>query len=85
MFLRIVEWETPSALQLPLSALFRQGEGWAVFVVAEGTARRVEVEVGRRNGRTAEVLSGLQEGDRVVTHPNNALADGARVVERAAF
>ncbi|MCU0911894.1 MAG: HlyD family efflux transporter periplasmic adaptor subunit [Rhodobacteraceae bacterium] len=85
VFLRVVEWETGSALQLPLSALFRQGDGWAVFAVSGGTARRVPVEIGRRNGETAEVLSGLEEGDRVVTHPNDALSDGAPVVERVAF
>lgn len=85
VFLRIVEWETEGALQIPLSALFRRGEQWAVFAVEEGLARRVPVEIGRRNSVAAEVLSGLDEGMRVITHPNEALADGAPVVEREAL
>ncbi len=85
VFLRIVEWETEDALQIPLSALFRRGEEWAVFVVEEGLARRVPVEIGRRNSTRAEVLSGLTEGMQVITHPNEALTDGAPVVEREAF
>ncbi|MDH3264713.1 MAG: HlyD family efflux transporter periplasmic adaptor subunit [Paracoccaceae bacterium] len=85
VFLRIVEWETEDALQIPLSALFRRGEDWAVFAAEEGLARRVPVEIGRRNSTKAEVLSGLEEGMRVITHPNEALTDGAPVVEREAF
>ena len=85
VFLRIVEWEAEDTLQVPLSALFRHGEGWAVFAVAEGVARRLPVEIGRRNALTAQVISGLDMGMRVVTHPNEALSDGAPVVERVAF
>lgn len=85
VFLRVVEWETEDALQIPLSALFRRGEQWAVFAVEEGLARRVPVEIGRRNSTRAQVLSGLAEGMRVITHPNEALTDGAPVVEREAF
>jgi HlyD family secretion protein len=82
VFLRIVEWETAEALQVPLSALFRVGDTWHVFTVENGRARRVAVEIGRRNERMAEVTGGLAEGVRVVTHPNEALRDGAPVVER---
>lgn len=85
VFLRVVEWQTDSALRVPVSALFRQGDDWAVFTVSDGTARRVAVEIGRRNGEVAEVLSGLEEGARVVTHPSDALTDGAPVAERKAL
>jgi HlyD family secretion protein len=84
VFLRIVEWQADDVLQLPLSALFRHGGGWAVYAVADGTARRMPVEIGRRNDRMAEVLSGIAEGTRVVTHPSDALSDGAPVRERPA-
>jgi len=79
VFLRIVEWQADGVLQLPLSALFRQGEGWAVYAVAGNTARLVPVEIGRRNDRMVEVTGGLEEGARVVTHPSDALSDGAPV------
>ncbi len=72
-------WEGQNVLQVPASALFRHGDGWAVFVIAEGKAARRVVEVGHRSGLTAEVVSGLNEGDQVVVHPSNDLKDGAEV------
>lgn len=71
--------ETDDAARAPESALFREGEGWGTFVVAEGRARRRRVEVGHRDGVWAEVLGGLSPGDPVVVHPPEDLVDGARV------
>lgn len=82
VFLRVVEWETPDALQVPLSALFRRGDSWAVFVADGERVREIEVGIGRRNSEMAEVLSGLAAGDRVVTHPNEELSAGAPIIER---
>ena len=79
---RIVVWETADAVKVPTSALFRRGEKWAVFVADGGRARLREIEVGRRNGLTAEVLKGLDAGARVIVHPPDTLADGARVKAR---
>ena len=64
------------------SALFRRGEKWAVFVAEGGRARLREVEVGRRNGLTAQVLKGLEAGAQVVVHPPDTLTDGARIKAR---
>lgn len=83
VFLRIVEWEADDVLQVPLSALFRSDGGWAVYVEREGTARLARIETGRRSATAAEVRSGLTEGDRVVTHPSDALADGVEIMERS--
>lgn len=83
VFLRIVEWRAEDALQIPLSAIFRSGEDWAVFAVDEGRAVLRKIEIGRRNDRMVEVRSGLDPQDRVVMHPNDAIADGAVIVERA--
>jgi HlyD family secretion protein len=82
VFLRIVEWEAASALQVPLGALFRRGEGWAVFVVEDGTARERPVTLGQRGARMAEVLDGLAEGETIITHPGDAVSDGVAVVDR---
>jgi len=85
VFLRIVEWQADDAVQVPLSALWRDGDRWAVFVVEDGAAVRRDVEVGRQNARTAQVLSGLEPGETVITHPSDAVAAGAEVVDRAAL
>ena len=74
-----IVWQGERVLQIPASALFRQGEGWAVFVIDSGQARRRPVEIGQRGGLNVEIRSGLTEGERVVTHPDDALHEGATV------
>ena len=81
---RVVIWEAADVLKVPTSALFRDGEKWAVYVAPDDRARRTLVELGHQTGQEAEVLSGLSEGARVILHPGDALADGARVKPRSA-
>ncbi len=79
---RFVLWEGKDVLQLPTSALFRHGEGWAVFALDGKRARLTPVETGQRAGLATQVLSGLAAGARVVSHPDDTLSDGARVKPR---
>lgn len=83
VFLRIVEWRAEEALQIPLSATFRNGSGWAVFVALEGIAEKRSVTLGRRNDRMVEVLQGLELSEQVVTHPSDAIAAGVALVDRS--
>ena len=85
VFLRIVEWESDDALQVPLGALFRRGEDWAVFVAEDGVARERIVSLGERAARRAQILDGLEEGDRIVTHPSDTVTDGVMIVDRDAM
>ena len=80
---RVVLWETGDALQVPLTALFRDSGKWAVFAVSDdGRAVLRDVKVGRRNHLYAEILDGLAQGDRIVSHPSDRLSDGVRVEPR---
>lgn len=79
---RFIIWEGQNVLQIPTSALFRHGDGWAVFVADGRRARRRPVEIGHRSGLTAEILSGLKEGETVITHPSDAINDGVRIRPR---
>jgi HlyD family secretion protein len=79
---RVVIESLPDVVRVPLSALFRDGDEWAVFTVSAGVAARTSVSIGQRSGRWAEVLSGLTEGARVVLHPGDKLRDGAKVAPR---
>lgn len=79
---RIVLWEGQDTLTLPLLALFRDGDKWAVFVEADGKAELRQVKVGRRSGLQAEVLDGLAEGERVVLHPSDRVLPGVRITNR---
>ena len=85
VFLRIVEWRADDVLQIPLSAMFRDGEDWAVFVATNGVAEFRNVIAGQRNGQMVEILSGLQQGERVITHPSDDIADGTALMERRAL
>lgn len=78
----VTVWQGDAVLRVPVGALFRKGDDWAVFAVRDGRARTVPIQVGHRNGQTAEVVSGLSESDRVVLHPSDRIADGTRVAER---
>ena len=75
-------WEGKDVLQAPASALFRKGEDWALFTIENKRARLRKVEVGHRNGLSAEILVGLKEGEMVVAHPDDQVKDGARVKVR---
>ena len=79
---RIVLWESRDVLKVPLSALFRQGDKWAVFVAQNNRAVLRPVEIGHENGLEAEVVSGLEAGERVVLHPGDRVSPGVRLQER---
>ncbi len=75
-------WQDENILQIPSSALFRYADSWATFVVKDGETLLKQVQVGSRNGLAAEIISGLSEGEIVVTHPGDNIEDGSRVGER---
>ncbi len=79
---RIVIAEKADALRVPVGALFRRGEKWAVFLVSDGRAVEKPVELGLRGARDAEIVAGLAERDEVVLYPGNDLADGTRIAPR---
>ena len=79
---RIEVWSDEKVLTVPLSAVFRRGNDWAVFLDADGTAEVRAVQLGQRNALHAQVLKGLKVGDRVVLHPSDRIVDGARLRKR---
>ncbi len=79
---RIVVWREDDVTKVRVGSLFRRGDDWAVFVVENGRARLRSVQLGQRNDREGQVLNGLSEGETVVLHPPDTLADGARIVVR---
>ena len=79
---RIVTWEEEDVLSVPASAVFRQGDGWGVFLLRGETVALTEVSTGRENGLRVQILDGLEEGDRVVVHPSDRVTDGATVLTR---
>jgi membrane fusion protein (multidrug efflux system) len=71
--------ERANALVVPREAVI-EGEGdVAVFLDRDGTAIRTPIQPGHINAQSVEVLSGLAEGDRVVTKGKVSLRDGSRI------
>ena len=63
----------PAALSVPLAAVVRRAELTGVYVLdAAGQPLLRQVRLGRTEGSTVEVLSGLMPGERVVTDPQAA-------------
>lgn len=79
---RIVLWESPDVLKVPLAALYRAGEDWMVYREEDGRAVPVRVRIGHEDGLEAEVLEGLEVGQRVVMHPSDRVSDGTRIEPR---
>lgn len=77
-----VVWEGTDVLQIPASALFRHGKGWAAFVVSEGRAQLRPMVVGQRSGLSAQVLEGLKPGETVIVHPDDKVHEGVKVKPR---
>lgn len=76
----ILLWSASDVLQVPLNSMFRRSGDWAVYVVEGDVITARTVGLGQRDGRNAQVVSGLNEGDLVVLYPSDALNDGLTVV-----
>lgn len=79
---RIIVWSGDDVLSVPTGALFRQGTDWAVFIVDEGVAKVRTVKVGQNNGLRAQILSGIEPGEKVILHPSDQITEGVQVVPR---
>lgn len=79
---RIILAESGDVLKVPRSALFRDGDRWAVFIDGGGTAEMKHVELGLENDLEAEVVAGLVSGERVVVQPSDRVTAGARLEDR---
>lgn len=82
VIVHVTVWSAEEVVAVPVAALFRKNDNWAVFAVKDGRARTTSVEIGRRNNHIAEVRSGLEAGDRVVLHPSDRVEEGTAVAER---
>ncbi len=79
---RIVVWQGKDVVKVPASALFRQGDAWAVFRVVGDRAVLTPIKLAHSNALEGEVLEGLAEHDVVVVHPSDTVVDGVKVTRR---
>jgi RND family efflux transporter MFP subunit len=64
---------------LPVSTLMFRSEGLRVAIVENSKAKLVPITIGRDDGRTVEVIQGLNPSDEVVQTPPDSLIDGEQV------
>jgi RND family efflux transporter MFP subunit len=84
--LKIVDYENPQAIVLPVNLIYQESSGENYVLTAEkngeanvATARRTIVNVGRSYNGMVEILSGLKAGDWVITSGVQNLTGGELV------
>jgi RND family efflux transporter MFP subunit len=70
------------ALALPAVAVVERGQLHSVFAIEDGVARNRLITTGKHRGELVEVLSGLSEGEKVVSPIASGVVDGAHVEVR---
>ena len=84
MFARVtVDFGSNNNVVIPDMAVVKQqgsGERFVYVLNADGTVTYKKVELGRRMGAEYEVLSGLEDGDKIVTGGQIRLKDGVKVI-----
>jgi RND family efflux transporter MFP subunit len=71
-----------AVLSLPAPTIVERGQLISVFVEESGMAHARLVTIGRKAGGRAEILSGINPGERAVVSPPASLIDGARIEVR---
>ncbi|MCK4602302.1 MAG: efflux RND transporter periplasmic adaptor subunit [Phycisphaerae bacterium] len=69
-------------IMIPLGAVISTENGYVVYVVKAGKARRREVELGIMKGRKVQITEGLGEGDRLIVEGQRYVAPGQPVKEK---
>lgn len=67
------------ALKIPIGALFRSGNEWAVYKVVDKRAVETQVVIKTKGSDEALIVSGLSEGDIVIIYPGDLVEDGTRI------
>jgi len=76
-------WYAEDVLSVPIGALFRDRNRWAVYRILPNRFVELQpVEIGQRNDRFAEVLKGLEPGALVLLHPSDRIMEGRPVIIR---
>ena len=76
---RLIAKRKENSLTLPVGALFREGNSWALYRVVKQRAQKIVVKIAETSGNTALVESGVAEGDEVVLFPGEKIRDGVKV------
>lgn len=76
---RVIVGDRADALLVPEEAIVPQGDGFLIYRVVDGAARRVPVTLGVRRAGLVEVIGNVKPGDMVVTAGVRIQRDGQPV------
>ncbi len=79
---RVILSERVATLKAPAGAVFNTPQGPALFKIVGGSAQLTLVSTGVRTGTEVEIVSGVQDGDVVIVHPPEVVADNTPVTEQ---
>ena len=69
----------PQAIQIPIDAVSRLEDMQYVYIVREGKAQRVNVEIGAREENRVEITKGLTGDEQVIVSGKDLVHDGTPV------
>ncbi len=75
----VVRSRTKDAVVVPMYAILARDDAHVVFVVEDGKAVKRPVRLGIRQGRTVQVVDGLQPGEKLITMGQRQVEDGQPV------
>lgn len=74
--LKIIDYKNDRALVVPVNAIQKAENGDYLFISENGKAKRVNIQTGKVSEGKAEILSGIQAGDKVVIAGTEGLSEG---------
>ena len=77
--MKIANYTNSSTLVVPVSVIQNTSNGAMVFVAEGNKAKAVKVETGRNSNGKVEILSGLNEGDQVITAGYEDIENGQSI------
>jgi len=67
------------AMLIPLLAVLPQEEGYAVYVVEDGKAKRRDIEIGIIKGHRVQITRGLEPGEKLIIEGHRLVASDQKV------
>ena len=81
MFAKVILYTTDykDEVVMPVDSLVTKDDRYYAFVVKGDSVERREVTLGKSVNSIVQILSGLSEGEKVVTEGQTSLSDGAKI------
>lgn len=72
-------FQDDNVLKIPLGALFKNQDQWAVYINDNKKAYLRQVRVGKKNDFEALISEGLKEGEEVILFPGDQVTEGTKI------